>query len=185
MPSATRWMALAAVFGSLVTAAQTQTADEYQVKAAYMYNFSKFVEWPAQVFDSPTQPIVFCVLGQTPLSPPLRGMLSGKVVERRPLVFRQLSDSTLAGKCQVLFLGSPDKNQNKEQMLQTLDQIKSLPVLTVGDTEDFTKQGGIVRFVPDSGRVLLEVNLDAADAAKLSISSKLLSISRILRKSSK
>jgi hypothetical protein len=74
-------LALIAVAGA---EAQVQTADEYQVKAAYMYNFAKFVDWPAKTFDSPAQPIVFCELGQTPLSRPLEDALAGKVVDHRP-----------------------------------------------------------------------------------------------------
>ncbi len=172
-------LALAVVAVAIAPRAVTgQTVDEYQVKAAYMYNLAKFVDWPAQVFDGPVQPIVFCVLGQTPLSPALRDTLSGKVVDRRPLVFRQLSDSKQADKCQVLFISSADK----KQMRQTLEEIKSLPVLTVGEAEDFTDQGGVVRFLLDAGRVRLEFNLDAADCAKLRVSAKLLGLAKTVRK---
>lgn len=125
---------------------QGQTADEYQVKAAYMYNFAKFVDWPAQAFDSSTQPIVFCVLGQTPLGPALRDTLAGKVVDQRPLVFRQITDPKDASKCQVLFIDS-----DKKHLRLALDEVKSLNVLTVGESEDFTSQGGVVRFVLDGG----------------------------------
>lgn len=176
------WLALIAVMGTIIPrAAQGQTADEYQVKAAYMYNFAKFVYWPAQSFDGPAQPIVFCVLGQTPLSQALSDALSGKVVDQRPLVFRQLTDGGQAGKCQVLFVSLPDK----KHLRQTLDGVKSLNVLTVGEVEDFTKEGGIVRFVLDAGRVRLEFNLDAAEGANLRVSSKLLSLATTVRNSSK
>jgi hypothetical protein len=164
-----------------VACAQAQTADEYQVKAAYMYNFAKFVDWPAKTFDSPAQPIVFCVLGQTPLSRPLEDALAGKVVEHRPLIFRQLSDSKQAGKCQILFIGSPDK----KPLRQTLDEVKSFNLLTVGETQDFTDEGGVIRFVLDAGRVRLEFNLDAAEEAKLRISSKLLSLGKTMRTAGK
>ena len=159
---------------------QGSSADEYQVKAAYMFNFAKFVDWPAQAFDSATQPIVFCVLGQTQLGPALHDMLSGKAVDQRPLVFRELADSKDAGKCQVLFIAS-----DKKRLRQTLGEVKSLSVLTVGEVEDFTTQGGIVRFVLDGGRVRLEFNLDGADNAKLHVSSKLLSLGTTVRKASK
>jgi hypothetical protein len=161
--------------------AQAQTADEYQVKAAYMYNFAKFVDWPTMAFDSPAQPIVFCVLGQTPLSGPLEQALAGKVVDRRPLIFRQLTDSKQAAKCQVLFIGSPDK----QPLRQILEEVKSFNLLTVGEVEGFTSQGGVIRFVLDAGRVRLEFNLDAADDAKLRISSKLLSLGKTIRMAGK
>ena len=159
---------------------QGQSADEYQVKAAYMFNFAKFVDWPAQAFDSPTQPLVFCVLGQTQLGPALHDILSGKVVDQRPLVFRELTDSRDAGKCQVLFMAL-----DKKRLRQTLGEVKLLSVLTVGEVEDFTSQGGIVRFVLEGGRVRLEFNLDAADSAKLHVSSKLLNLGTTVRKASK
>jgi hypothetical protein len=162
----------------VLCAAQGQMADEYQVKAAYMYNFAKFVDWPANTFASVTQPIVFCVLGETPLSQALSTSLSGKVVDQRPLVFRQLSDSKQAGKCHVLFIGSPDK----KYLRQTLDELKSSNVLTVGEVESFTSEGGVARFVLDGGKVRLEFNLDAAEDAKLRISSKLLNLGTTVRK---
>jgi len=162
-------------------AAPGRPADEYEVKAAFLYNFAKFVEWPTQSSDQPTQPIVFCVIGQTLLSASLRDALEGKVVDQRPLVFRPLTDSKQAGTCQVLFIGSPDK----KQLRQTLDEVKLLHVLTVGEVDDFTNEGGIIRFFLDSGRVRLEFNLDAADDAKLHISSRLLSLGRVLRREAK
>jgi hypothetical protein len=159
-------------------AALGQAVDEYQVKAAYMYNFAKFVDWPAGTLGGSTQPLIFCVLGQTPLSQTLRDTLSGKLVDQRPLEFRQVSDSKQASKCQILFVSLADK----KQMRQTLEDIKSLPVLTVGEGDDFTNQGGIVRFLLDGGRVRLEFNLDAADSAKLRISAKLLGLAKTVRK---
>jgi len=178
MQSPTLGLALMVVWAAVLPgAAQGQTADEYQVKAAYMYNLAKFVEWPADAFESPSQPIVFCVLGQTPLSRPLEAALAGKVVDQRPLVFRQLTDSKQAGDCKVLFIHLPDK----VRLRQILDQVKSLHILTVGESEDFTQEGGIVRFLLDAGRVRLEFNLDAAGDAKLHVSSKLLSLGRTVR----
>jgi hypothetical protein len=174
--------ALVLLMGLIVPgAAQGQTADEYLVKAAYMYNLAKFVDWPSDAFETSSQPIVFCVLGQTPLSRSLEDALAGKVVGQRPLLFRQLSDSSHAGDCKVLFMDLPDK----KRLRQTLDQVKSLHVLTVGEAEDFTEQGGIARFLLDAGRVRMEFNLDAADDAKLHVSSKLLSLGRTVRRAGK
>lgn len=156
-------------------------ADEYQLKAAYIYNFAKFVDWPPQAFDNPMQPLLFCVLGQSALSDPLRDALAGKVVDQRSLSFRLLTDAKQAGRCHVLFISASDK----KHLRQTLDEIKSLPILTAGDADDFTSEGGIVRFVLEEGRVRLEFNLDAADSAKLRISSKLLSLGKTLKRSNK
>jgi YfiR/HmsC-like len=147
-----------------------------------MYNLAKFVDWPPGTFENSSQPglsqpILFCVLGQTRLSLPLEDALAGKVVGKRPLLFRQLTDSQQAGDCKVLFISLPDE----KRVRQILDQVKSLHVLTVGESPGFTGQGGIARFFLDSGRVRLEFNLDAADEAKLQVSSKLLSLGKIVR----
>jgi hypothetical protein len=175
-------LALIVLLGTIAPdPAHGQKVDEYQLKAAYMYNFAKFVDWPAQTFHSPVQPIVFCVLGQTPLSRALGDELEGKIVDRRPLVFRQLTDSKQAAQCQVLFVGAPDK----KPLRQILDEVKPFNLLTVGEVEGFTNQGGVIRFVLDDGRVRLEFNLDAADDARLRISSKLLSLGKIIRTAGK
>ncbi len=174
--------ALVVAVGAMGPSSATgQTADEYQVKAAFMYNFAKFVDWPAGTLGAPAQPITFCVLGQTPLSQALRDTLSGKVVDQRPLAFRQISETKQARECQVLFMSLTDK----KQMRQALDEVKSLPILTVGEVDGFTGEGGVVRFLLDAGRVRLEFNLDAADGAKLHISAKLLGLAKTVRRADK
>jgi hypothetical protein len=175
-------IALVFILATMLPCAATgQTADEYQVKAAYMYNLAKFVDWPPDAFETPSQPIVFCVLGQTPLSRPLEDALAGKVVGQRPLVFRQIGEASQAGECKVLFINLSDK----KRLQQTLDQVKSLHALTVGEAEGFTEAGGICRFLLEAGKVRLEFNLDATDEAKLRVSSKLLSLGRTVRKAGK
>ena len=174
--------ALMAALGAMVPGvAEGQAADEYQVKAAYMYNFAKFVDWPAQTFENAAQPIVFCVLGRTPLSQALQEALSGKVVDHRPLVFRQLTEAKQAGKCQVVFIGMADK----KQLRAALEEVKTHSVLTVGDADGFTNEGGIIRFVLEMDRIRLEFNLDAADEAKVHISAKLLSLGKTIRKAAR
>ena len=159
---------------------QGQLVDEYQLKAAYMYNFAKFVDWPADALGDRTRPFAICVLGQTPLSQALRDALSGKVWDQRPLEFRQISDSNQAGKCQILFISLADK-----QTRLVLAEVKPLPVLTVGESEDFINQGGVVRFLLDGARVRLEFNLDAADSARLRVSAKLLGLAKTVRRADK
>ena len=159
---------------------QGQLVDEYQLKAAYMYNFAKFVDWPADALGDRTRPFAICVLGQTPLSQALRDALSGKVWDQRPLEFRQISDSSQAGKCQILFISLADK-----QTRLVLAEVKPLPVLTVGESEDFINQGGVVRFLLDGARVRLEFNLDAADSARLRVSAKLLGLAKAVRRADK
>jgi|HubBroStandDraft_6_1064221.scaffolds.fasta_scaffold1941191_1 hypothetical protein len=146
-----------------------------------MYNFAKFVDRQAQTFDGPVRPIVFCVLRQTPLSAALRDALSRKVIDHRPLEFPPLADSEQEGECHVFFSSSPDR----KHLCQILNEVKSLNVLTVGEVEDFVREGGIVWFVLGEGRVRLDLILDAADDAKLLMKSKLLTLARIVRRADK
>jgi hypothetical protein len=118
------------------------------------------------------------VLGETPLRQALDEALSGKSIERRPLVLRQLADAKQAGKCQVLFISSPDR----KRLRQTLNEVRTLTILTVGEDENFTREGGVVRFVLDAGRIRLEFNLEAADDATLHVSAKLLNLGTTVRK---
>ena len=82
--------------------------DEYQVKAAFLYNFAKFVEWPPEAFKTPKDPILICVLGHNPFGNALEEAIRGKSIEGRAFAFRQVSDAESANACQILFVGSAE-----------------------------------------------------------------------------
>ena len=179
--SRTRLLLVALVGTQAVPSLHGQHVDEYQVKAAYLYNFAKFVEWPAGAFAASTDPIVFCVLGQNPFGRFLTEALNGKTIDSRPLGLRQISDPAQAAQCQVVFVSTSER----KRLRAILEAMRGRGVLTVGECEDFTSQGGIVRFLLDEDRVRLEFNLDAAASAGLKISSRLLSLSAVVRRSAK
>lgn len=155
-----------------------QLHDEYQVKAAFIYNFAKFVEWPSHAFAGPADPITICVLGQDSVSNPLQEVVMGKEVGGRPLLVRQLSDGRQAGVCRILFVSSSER-----RALSTLLAGAHLSgVLTVGEAEGFTRQGGMINFKIEGGRVRFEINADAAQQEGVHISSKLLSLAQSVRK---
>jgi hypothetical protein len=104
--------------------------------------------------------------------------VSGKMVEGRAFVFRQLSSEQAARGCQILFVSSSERNR----LHPILGDIKTTGVLTVGDTETFTSEGGVINFRIEAGTVRLQVNVDAAELARLRISSKLLSLAQIVKK---
>lgn len=164
-----------------VGAVRGQGVDEYQVKAAYLYNFAKFVEWPAGAFEASTAPITFCVLGQNPFGRFLTEALSGKTIDSRPLVLREVSDPEQAANCHVVFISSSER----KRLRRLLDAVRGRGVLTVGECDDFAAQGGIVRFALEGGKVRLEFNLDAAGDARLKISSKLLGLAKVVGRSAR
>jgi uncharacterized protein DUF4154 len=164
-----------AVGALLAAGAVGQTNDEYQVKAAFLFNFAKFVEWPPQTFKSPSDPMSICVLGPNPFGRSLDEAVAGKSIDGRRFVVRQVANAERAGGCQILFIASPQKSHLPE-LVTTL-----AGVLTVGESEGFAAGGGVIGFKLQGGRVRLEVNVDAADQRKLRISSKLLSLAQIVK----
>jgi hypothetical protein len=160
----------------LIPGARGQAVDEYQVKAAFLYNFAKFVKWPPQSFQTLADPIVICILGPNPFGGALEEAVQGKVVEGRKLLVLQISDGKQAASCQILFISSSERKRSRS----ILADLKSIGILTVGETEGFAGYGGVVNFRLDGNRVRLEVNIDAAEQQKLRISSKLLSLAQIV-----
>jgi hypothetical protein len=152
--------------------AQSTLAGEYQVKAAFLYNFAKFVEWPPGSFANGTTPLRICVLGQDPFGEALHNVADDKLVNGRKLVVDAVADAAAARSCHILFIAA----SKKAEMKQILENLRGADVLTVGDTKGFTKLGGMINFVLEDNRVRFEVNKAAAEQTGLKISSKLLSI---------
>jgi hypothetical protein len=173
------WLGLALVIGGFSGApAQGQPVDEYQVKAAFLYNFAKFVEWPPQAFLSASAPLTICVLGPNPFGRSIEEAVDGKVVDDRKLVVRQFADVRQVNGCHILFVSSPER----KSLRAILGELRESAILTVGETQGFTAEGGVISLELEGERVRFEVNLYAASQQKLRISSKLLSLARIVKK---
>lgn len=145
--------------------------SEYQVKAAFLYNFVKFVEWPVTA-DEPQGPIVMCVIGKNPFGNELVRAVEGKRVNGRPMVVRHVTAPGAAMSCHVLFVSSSESGRSTE----IANAVRVWSVLTVGESEGFTERGGMVGFLMDGQRVRFQINLKAAVEAGLKISSKLLQL---------
>lgn len=154
--------------------AQSSAAGEYQVKAAFLYNFAKFVEWPSSSFSDANTPLRICVLGQDPFGEQLRDIANDKIVNGRKLQVNQVADLQVARTCHILFIASAEKAQLK----LTLESLRGTGALTVGDTEGFVEEGGMINFVLVNDRVRFEVNHKAATEAGLKVSSKLLNLAK-------
>ncbi len=157
--------------------ALAQVMDEYQVKAAFLYNFTKFVEWPQDTFKTYKDPIQVCVLGPNPFGSSLEDLIRGKSVEGRAFALRQVSDAREASACQILFVSSASLSHFRS----ILGKLKPAGILTVGEAEGFASAGGIINFTLEGCHVRFEINVDAAEHAQLRISSKLLGLAQIIR----
>jgi YfiR/HmsC-like len=161
-----------------VSLASAQTMDEYQVKAGFVSSFASYVEWPAETFKGPQEPIAICVLGQNPFGNALHALVEGKVVEGRTFIIRQIPDSRQAGECQILYISSSEHLR----LRMILGSLGDKSIFSVGDTSDFIAEGGIVNLHMEGGRVSIEINSDAAKAKHLRISSRLLQLAKNMKR---
>jgi len=158
--------------------AQDTSAPEYQVKGAFLYQFTKFVDWPASTYPSADSPFVIAVVGKDPFGPDFAKALAGKTADGRPLVFREYNQVEDVQPCQILFVSSSDR----DKVPAILARLGTSNTLTVSDFGEFIQRGGIVNFYLDDDRVRFEINPDAAGAAGLQISSKLLSLAKVVKR---
>ena len=146
--------------------------SEYEVKAAYLYNFGRFVQWPQDVPSSQAGDFAICVLGQDPFGRALDSTIDGEKIEGKNVVARRLSSDEDARSCRVLFISTSEGKRIKD----VLAAVDKQGVLTVSDLPEFTSQGGMVQFVLRQSHVRFEINLGAARQAGLNLSSELLKV---------
>ena len=158
--------------------AQHSKPTEYEVKATYLYNFSRFVEWPAKAAQAESASFAICVLGQDPFGPALNAILADETIAGRSVVAKRIPSTQDRVNCRVLFISSSE-NTRLKQILTTLGDAS---VLTVSDLPQFTERGGMVQFVLEGNRVRFEVNLAAAEHAGLTLSSELLKVATNVRR---
>jgi hypothetical protein len=154
--------------------AQTNPSSEYEVKAAFLFHFAQFVEWPEETFKDASSPLTYCTIGADPFHGSLDAALSGKTVGARSLRvmhYRQLQD--MRG-CQVLFIGEGEH----KLVPPLLTSLKGIPALTVGESQDFVQDGGMIGFLLEEDKIRFEINLDAAEHARLKVSSRLLALAK-------
>jgi hypothetical protein len=170
------WIASVALLLLTRTHAQSTTAGEYQIKAAFLYNFAKFVEWPPSSFSNASAPLQICIFGRDPFGDGLRALTADKTVNGRKFEIDTVIDLQHARTCHILFIASTVAIPVK----QIVEALRGANVLTVGDTKDFAEQGGMISFVLENNRVQFAVNRNAAGQAGLKISSKLLSVAKLV-----
>ncbi len=170
-----------AFFGLLFKAHPVSGAElsmpEYQVKALFLLNFTKYVDWPPASFATANSPIIIGLCGEDRFGDALNKAVAGKTISGRPIRIQPVGKDSATEKCQILFIGDSDKKRVSE----ILGRIKALPVLTVGEVDQFLEQGGVINFVKKEEKIRLEINLDAARQAGLQISSKLLNVADVVK----
>jgi YfiR/HmsC-like len=146
-----------------------QSAGEYQVKSVFLFNFAKYVEWPPDAFQDANTPLVIGVLGQDPFGSYLEDTLRGERINSRALVVQRYRSIGEIKRCHVLFISRSES----DQLNQIVGQLKYRKILTVTDA-DGAQSGVMIRFVSEGSRIRFRINAEAAKAAHLTISSKLL-----------
>jgi hypothetical protein len=160
-------------------AGDASDSSEYLIKAGFIYNFAKFVEWPSAAFPQPDSPIVIGILGTDPFGGVLDHLVEDKKIGQRGFVVRRYKwgkDLKDLKDCKILFVSVSEKAHTDE----IVQLVKGLPVLTIGETPGFAERGGVIRFTLEDNRVRFEVNVEAAHRADLNISSRLLTLAKII-----
>jgi YfiR/HmsC-like len=149
---------------------------EYPVKLAFLYNFTKFIEWPPASYRDADAPLAICIVGRDPFSPEIEGDLRTRIVGRHPVEVLGLRPTDTLSACHMVFIPVTEKNRAD----RIVRDLKGSSTLTVGESEGFAGLGGIINLTVEGSKVHFEINELAAQRAGLKISSKLLSLAKIV-----
>jgi len=156
--------------------AQASPPGEYQLKAAFLFNFAKFIDWPSSSFTDSRSDFSICILGSDPFGPAMDQMLQGKTIADRHVAVERTHEIAGTRHCQVVFVSPSEKPHIRE----ILDGLRGTAALIVGDTDGFAAAGGAIQFAIEDNRVRFLINTDATERAGLKVSSKLLSLARVV-----
>jgi len=156
--------------------AQGEQANEYRLKAAFLFNFAKFINWPSAAFANAQAPFTLCVLGPDPFGEALDDAFSGKTIADRRIELRRLPTDADARPCHIIFV-SRSQGRHVTDIVKTL---RGASALLVGESEGFDSSGGTIEFTLEENHVRFRINPDAAARAGLVISSKLLALAKIV-----
>ena len=176
-PYVRAFLLVVALFGPAVSPPLAlQRVDEYRLKAAVLYNLAKFVEWPDEAFADPAAPLVVCVLGVDPFGAALDDTLRGHSVGGHATVAKRIAEVTPG--CHVLFVA----NSEAKRLPAILERTRTSSVLIVGEAAGFIDRGGMIGLATDDDRVRFDVNLAAADRARIKISSRIMALASSVRR---
>ena len=153
-----------------------QTSSEYHIKAAYLYNFTQFITWPEQTFTPRDQTLIIGVYGENPFNGFLENVVRGEKAKGRTIQVRYINSVEDLNACHVLYIGT----YNRKEIKELLSECHNRNILTVSDSENFIKLGGMVRFVTVNNNVKFQINPIVVENAGLKISSKVLRLAEIV-----
>ena len=162
--------------GSQAGAADNVSEREYQIKAAFLYNFTKFASWPTDTFADEQSPFNFCIIGHDPFGSAIDISTQNKFVKGRPIIIRRVQRIGDVDTCHLLFVSSSENGR----LLEIIEFVSDLPILTVADGGDFAQRGGSINLVNVSNKIRFEINPNAASRAGLRLSAQLLRLARIV-----
>jgi uncharacterized protein DUF4154 len=170
------WAVTAALLLLAAPPARAQVrAEASDVQAVFLFNFAQFVEWPPDAFSGPKDPLVIGVLGDDPFGSVLDETVHGETVRGRPFKIRRYRRLDEVKNCHILFISRSEAKRLEE----ILALVRDRPILTVSNGDDFTDQGGIIRFILEEDRIRLSIDLEAAQTTRLTFSSKLLRLAAV------
>ncbi len=172
MTRAAGWWVALAFLAPVPVYAQRGDRLEYEVKAAYLLNFMRYVEWPADAFDGGDDPLRVCVLGSDPFGSVLEETVAGRRAQNRPIRLLHVDGPAQARRCHLVFIAYDEWRRRPD----VLAALRARGVLTVGEGREFAAAGGVLSFVAVGQTVRFAVNLAARDAARLAISSRMLAL---------
>jgi hypothetical protein len=165
--------------GTIFGAAPPEQATEYQVKAAFLFNFAKFIDWPEKSFPDARSPFVICVVGRDPFGNALDGYLYGKTIGSRTVEIDRFATPgamVVARRCQMAFISSSEQGRFRD----VIASFQGQNTLLIGDADGFASCGGAIEFLIEQDHVRFAINPEAADRADLKVSSKLLALAEII-----
>ena len=173
------FVSVAALGLSPAPRAQVSPPTEYELKAAFLYNFAKFIDWPESSFANARSPFVICVLGADPFGRVLDDVLRNKSIGSRAVVIERFKDLAQARQCQMIFVSQSEG----PHLAAILQDLQHAPVLVVGESDGFAEAGGTLQFTLEDAHLRFLINTDAAQRAGLNVSSKLLSLAKVVHDS--
>jgi uncharacterized protein DUF4154 len=168
--------ALLSLAAASPTRAQAGSSVEYQVKAAFLFNFAKFIEWPPNAFPSDKSPITICVFKHDPFGTALDEVIRGKTINNRAILARRINELPDLKPCQLVFVNSAED----KLLSEILNSLKGTSALVVGEGDGFAERGGGIQFFLEDNKLRFAINVDAVQRARLNVSSKLLALARIV-----
>jgi len=156
--------------------AQGSDDAEYRVKLAFLYHFTQFIEWPPEAFSDAAAPLMICVAGPDPFAGEMEQGLRGRTTNGHPIQIKRLKPNDDLKDCHMIFVRSSERKAASK----ILSALKGSSTVTIGESTDFVTGGGIINLTLDQNKLRFEINLEAATQTRLKISSKLLSLAKIV-----